>query len=198
MRSLLLLLPFCGGLLLACGEKDPGETANPDKDSDGDGLTDAEEEALGTDPALADTDDDGLDDAVEVEGGTDPLNADTDADGVWDGDEAGLGTDPLNADTDADGWSDGDEVAGGTNPLYAYSHPYTGGYNVGFCEEGLPAATGPTGACSASFHGTTYEWDCYQVGDVVENFSLVDQHGEMVDLYSFCGQVVTLVSGAFW
>ena len=37
-----------------------------------------------------------------------------------------------------------------------------------------------------------------KVGDVVENFTLLDQHGEMVDLYSFCGQTVSLVFGAFW
>ncbi len=43
------------------------------KDSDGDGLTDAEEVALGTDPNNPDTDGDGYEDGVEVESGYDPL-----------------------------------------------------------------------------------------------------------------------------
>lgn len=54
-------------------------------DSDGDGLTDERERALGTDPTLADTDGDGLNDSREIEVGTDPLNADTDGDRLEDG-----------------------------------------------------------------------------------------------------------------
>lgn len=49
----------------------PGTTA----DTDGDGLTDAEELALGTDPGNVDTDDDGYRDSDEVTEGTDPLDA---------------------------------------------------------------------------------------------------------------------------
>jgi hypothetical protein len=43
------------------------------QDSDGDGLTDAEESLLGTDPFNADSDGDGYNDGVEVEAGYDPL-----------------------------------------------------------------------------------------------------------------------------
>jgi hypothetical protein len=43
------------------------------QDSDGDGLTDAEESLLGTDPFNSDTDGDGYGDGVEVEAGYDPL-----------------------------------------------------------------------------------------------------------------------------
>lgn len=43
------------------------------KDSDGDGLTDAEEYLLGTDPFNPDTDGDGYSDGVEVAAGYDPL-----------------------------------------------------------------------------------------------------------------------------
>ncbi len=59
------------------GVADPGPTEPtvPDVDSDGDGLTDAEEAALGTDPSTADTDGDGWDDLEEVDGNTDPLLA---------------------------------------------------------------------------------------------------------------------------
>ncbi len=45
-----------------------------DFDSDNDGLTDAEELEIGTDPYNADTDGDGFDDLAEVEFGSDPLD----------------------------------------------------------------------------------------------------------------------------
>jgi hypothetical protein len=47
-------------------------------DSDGDGLMDDEEEALGTDPFNPDTDGDGINDGDEVDQGTDPLKSDKD------------------------------------------------------------------------------------------------------------------------
>jgi outer membrane protein OmpA-like peptidoglycan-associated protein len=89
-------------------------------DSDFDGLTDAEEAALGTDPYNPDTDGDGLTDGEEVHVyHTDPLNPDSDWDGLKDGDEVHkYHTDPLNRDTDGGGVSDGHEVLeDGTNPL---------------------------------------------------------------------------------
>ncbi|HWJ80589.1 MAG TPA: hypothetical protein VNS55_00010 [Nocardioides sp.] len=43
-------------------------------DTDGDGLSDADEATLGTDPAVADTDGGGVSDGDEVTDGTDPLN----------------------------------------------------------------------------------------------------------------------------
>ena len=64
-------------------------------DSDGDGLSDAEEAAAGTSSRKPDTDNDGLFDREEVQ--------------VY-------GTDPLNPDTDGDGFIDGEEVSGGYNP----------------------------------------------------------------------------------
>lgn len=54
----------------ACIGEDPEEEETV-QDADGDGLTDAEEADLGTDPDNADTDGDGFDDAAEVEAGTD-------------------------------------------------------------------------------------------------------------------------------
>ena len=85
-------------------------TAPEGIDSDGDGLTDAEEAQFGTDPLVADTDADGINDGDEIELGTDPLNVDTDGDILYDGGELLYGTDPLNPDTDGDGISDGNEV----------------------------------------------------------------------------------------
>ncbi|WP_240357922.1 Ig-like domain-containing protein [Myxococcus vastator] len=85
-------------------------------DADNDGLTDAEELALGTDPNNPDTDGDGLPDGIEVQvAGTDPLDDDTDDDGLLDGNEDANHdgivdegeTDPKNGDTDGDLLSDG-------------------------------------------------------------------------------------------
>jgi hypothetical protein len=91
-----------------------------DCDRDGDGLTDAEEAALGTNPTAPDSDGDGLIDGNEVNDyHTDPLDADTDDDGLTDGSEINLHlTDPTAADSDGDGLSDGREVNDlHTNPL---------------------------------------------------------------------------------
>ncbi|MBM4279697.1 MAG: hypothetical protein FJ137_02685 [Deltaproteobacteria bacterium] len=96
------------------GRVDAGET-DPrvgDRDGDNDGLSDQQEAALGTNPAVADTDGDGIDDGDEVTTtGTDPRLADTDGDGVTDGVETSTGTNPLRADTDGDGIVDGVEDA---------------------------------------------------------------------------------------
>ncbi len=84
-----------------------------DPDSDGDGLTDVdEEEVYNTDPLDSDTDDDGLTDGEEVlQYETDPLNPDTDSDDLQDGEEVeDTHTDPLDSDSDNDDLEDGEEV----------------------------------------------------------------------------------------
>lgn len=64
-------------------------------DTDRDGLTDKEEQALGTSISLIDTDDDGLTDFDEVKiYNTDPLLQDTDNDSYFDGEEVEAGYDP--------------------------------------------------------------------------------------------------------
>lgn len=105
-------------------------------DSDGDGLTDAEEAELGTDPLKMDTDGDGFSDGVEVYfrrlgvnfnptqvmlpdgGGVDPgcppalRGVDSDCDGLLDCDEQFIGTNAQLADSDRDGIPDGVEWRG--------------------------------------------------------------------------------------
>lgn len=69
-----------------------------DIDSDQDGLPDAEESALGTDPNSSDSDGDGLFDREETKVYfTDPVNPDTDGDGYLDGEEIKNGYNPKGA-----------------------------------------------------------------------------------------------------
>jgi hypothetical protein len=66
-------------------------------DSDGDGIPDAQEILLGTNPGRYDTDKDGISDGEEVNVlHTNPLRADTDGDGASDFAELLAGTDPTN------------------------------------------------------------------------------------------------------
>ena len=110
-------------------------------DSDGDGLTDAEEATLGTNPNDTDSDDDGALDGTEIspdvdsdgDGLINALDADSDDDGLFDGTELGFDcaapgtsaargrckadadpatiTSPILADTDDGGARDGAEDA---------------------------------------------------------------------------------------
>jgi hypothetical protein len=104
-------------------------------DSDGDGLSDRQELAIGTDPQNPDSDGDLLGDGVEVRMGLKPqydpsgVNidiihgcnpaVDTDGDRLNDCEERVLGTDPCVSDTDGDGIPDLVEFLQGTNPLIA-------------------------------------------------------------------------------
>lgn len=82
-----------------------------DRDFDGDGLTDKEEETYHTDKAKKDTDNDNLTDGEEVNTlKTNPIDRDTDRDGLSDGGEVRWGLNPLDFDTDNDGKSDREEI----------------------------------------------------------------------------------------
>jgi hypothetical protein len=84
-----------------------GNSSGVNDDPDADGLTNAEEWNLGTDPLRADTNGDGISDGAAVASGLSPTNPDMDGDTVLNGAEIAQGTDPFNADTDGDGYSDG-------------------------------------------------------------------------------------------
>ena len=117
------------------------------RDTDGDGVPDAIELAMGTDLNNPDSDGDGTSDGEEdKEGdglpdwvefvlgtdssladsdgdGTDDIDEDTDGDGLPDGQEVVLGTDYMSSDTDGDGFGDNDEVTAGSNPTDPGSVP---------------------------------------------------------------------------
>ncbi len=131
-------------------------------DSDGDGLSNKQEEKLGTNPNNSDSDGDGVNDGVEVginDDGSykidnpantnhddspdvidalDPKN-DSDNDGLTNAEEKKYGTKPLEADSDSDGLLDGEEVnILNTNPINKDSDNdgVEDGIEVGFDGEG--------------------------------------------------------------
>ena len=132
------------------GFVDPTETDPNDVDTDDGSVGDGVEVGRGTDPldpsddvAAGDTDGDGLTDAEEGDLGTDPNDADTDDDGLSDGEEVNeYGTDPLNPDTDHGGVSDGEEVDAGADPLDPADDAARDLVYAGGCT-GCAAASGP-------------------------------------------------------
>jgi|GEM_PF-1271156 len=125
---------------------DPTDPSDAATDLDGDGLSNGDEFALGTNPNSADTDGDGVSDGDEFNVlGSDPLLADTDGDGMSDGFEQTFGfdlLDPADAalDADGDGLSNVGEAAFGTDPNAAGSAvAYTDNYAESFESGTLPS-----------------------------------------------------------
>jgi uncharacterized repeat protein (TIGR01451 family) len=141
-------------------DPDDNDPCNPNPnagacDRDDDGLTNDEEDDLGTNPDDPDTDDDGINDGDEVNGDppSDPLNpcdpnpnagaCDRDNDGLTNDEEDDLGTNPDDPDTDDDGINDGDEVNG--NPPSDPLDP---------CDPNPNAPACPKGGGSFEFHSS--------------------------------------------
>ncbi|MGC6510213.1 MAG: hypothetical protein ACON4U_17470 [Myxococcota bacterium] len=81
-------------------------------------------------------------------------------------------------DEDEDGWTNGEELDQGTDPFNAYDVPYIGGWKKDSCRDEID----PTG------NG---------IGDVAEDFGLVDQFGDRVSLHDFCNRVVLIEFAGF-
>ncbi|MEZ4317450.1 MAG: thioredoxin domain-containing protein [Myxococcota bacterium] len=156
----LLLVPLALGLAVAC-------------DSDGDGISNADEKAAGTDPKLADSDGDGLSDGEEAQLGTNALSADSDEDGLSDGDERSLGTDMMNPDSDGDGYLDGSEMMAGSDPQDGESIIYEGGWPFNPNKDAMedPGMQGG-----------------HREGDALPRRVGTDQFGQDVDLYDLAHQ----------
>lgn len=109
-------------------------------DTDGDGLSDADEINLyGTNPFLADTDKDGLKDGEEVTYWENAWDADNDGDGI---------TNLFDTDSDSDGFPDGFEVDQGTDPSDPFSIPLATPIII-------EAEDYKTGGEGAGYHDTT-------------------------------------------
>ena len=96
-------------------ELNPLDASDGQTDRDRDGLLNAHEFGLSTDPTLKDSDSDGMGDLMEIQLGFDPSVPDenfpdSDLDGLDDFEELIWGTDPDKTDTDDDGLNDYKEI----------------------------------------------------------------------------------------
>ena len=135
--------------------------------------------------ACGDSDKDGLSNSLEAELGTDPEKVDSDGDGLSDFDEYdSLGTDPTKADSDGDTYLDSWELTEGTDPNDAESRIYKGYWPY---QPEKDAGVGPEEAS-------------LQVGAPMARVELLDQFGEMVDLYDFSkqGKLTIVDVSAIW
>ncbi|MDP6934965.1 MAG: hypothetical protein QGG40_18735 [Myxococcota bacterium] len=105
-------------------------------------------------------------------------DSDADEDGLDDCEEEELGTDPELEDSDNDGFTDAEEIDCVSNPLDEDEFCYACGW-----EHNDPGDLESTGT---------------DEGDVMDNFSLVDQCGEMVDIWDFHGEYHVLYQTAAW
>ena len=83
------------------------------------------------------------------------------------------------ADEDGDGINNGDEEQAGSDPFDAADVPYLGGW-------------GKDAECRYDITPTGNE-----VGQVAENFGLIDQYGDTVYLHDFCGRPLLIEFAGF-
>ncbi len=105
-------------------------------------------------------------------------NSDGDLCGLTDLQEVEMGLDPNALDSDLDGFNDCDEIACVSNPADVNQQCYACGW-----EHNDPGTLVATGAA---------------VGDVINNIGLVDQCGELVNIWDFYGKYHILWMTAAW
>lgn len=109
-------------------------------------------------------------------GETSPTAGDAGSDGNGDAGGDASGDGPEDGGSSGDDGEPGDGSSGEPEPP---GSPYSGGWDIGDCQDQIV----PTGV---------------GVGQVVPDFTLVDQFGDPVRLYDFCHEAVYIVAGAFW
>ena len=144
----------------------PTDPQNPD--TDGDGISDGDEFANGTNAHDPDTDGDGMPNGWEIDNDLDPdfndASADADEDGLTNLAEYQAGTDPQNPDTDGDGIPDGIDP----NPLDV---------DVDIDGDGMPP-----------------DWETTNGLSITENDALDDLDGDgLLNLYEY-----SLASNSLW
>ncbi len=167
-----VLLVFCL-FLWNC----PDKSEPADLDTDGDGLFDAEEAELGTDPNLVDSDGDTYTDYDEQVEGTNPLDPDDRIyTGYWP-------YNPNKDDIEDPGWM-------GTCP---------GGMGCN-CDEANPDVNPCTEPYSFCLHTPKADYCAPTAGHSFPRFVGIDQYGEMVDLYdyAFQGKIIALDMSTGW
>lgn len=83
-----------------------------------------------------------------------------------------------NGDEDGDGYTNNEEMEQGSDPLNAYDIPYVGGWYKDACRNDVVSSGN-------------------ELGEVAEDFALVDQFGDTVYLHDFCNRVVLLEFAGF-
>ena len=144
-----------------------GDAENPDRD--GDGLSTAGEIFMcRTDPSLFDSDGDGLGDGDEIALGTDPLCRDSDGDGLCDGSDPSPLAVAAFTDLDGDGLDDAYETHwfGSTNEV-SLSHVRDGtGFTPLFkMASGMNPTNGPT-SCATMVEDSLLSWKLFDGFDV--------------------------------
>jgi hypothetical protein len=160
--------------LMLLGMSLPACTVRSNRGGSG-GGDDDDDSAVANDDDAADDDDAAGDDDDDATGG-DP---DPDNDGLTSTFEASIGTDPFDPDTDGDGYEDGLEHL---NYFFANDptdYPYIGDY--------------PRGPIPASVSGQGWS-----EGQISNNWTHEDQHGQDLQLHRFFGNVVVIELAAEW
>jgi hypothetical protein len=115
---------------------------------------------------------------TEVDEADPACSADADGDGLDDCAEEELGTDPASDDSDDDGFTDAEELDCVSDPLDADEQCYACGW-----EHNDPGDLVSEGR---------------RKGDIMDSAELVDQCGDMVDLWDFHGEYHVLYLTAAW